>query len=893
MNFSKWNLPNLKKTDLCTKAGRKLAYLCLKVFLILLLSGVVLGTAAGFGAFRGLIATAPDISSLSVAPSESATYIYNSDGSIMQKLSLGSSNRTLVTIDQIPEDLQHAVVAIEDERFYQHKGIDIRGILRAGIHGLASGRFDEGASTITQQLLKNSVFTGWMKESSLIDRFRRKFQEQYLALQLEKKVSKEQILEDYLNTINLGAGTYGVQAASRRYFGKSVSELNLSECAVLAGITQNPTRYNPITHPEENAVRRQTVLDYMLKQGYITQEAYDEAVADDVYARIQETDSQTEEVSIYTYYVDAMIDQVIQDLMEQKGYTEQQANKILFTKGLKIYSVQDMAIQKICDEEFANPANFPSGTQVGVDYALSVQTTDGETIHYGNEAFLSWYRQNFDASFNLMFDDEASARSALASFKESKTANGETILGERISLAPQPQASLVIMEQETGYVKAIVGGRGNKEASLTLNRATATTRQPGSTFKIITTYAPALDYDNMTLSSIYYNAPYTYRNGVPVNNWDSNNTYTGYTTIRDAITHSINIVAVKCLTEITPAIGFQYAERFGISTLENSEALDVSQPLALGGITNGVTNLELTGAFATIANKGQYIKPKFYSHIEGPDGEILIDNRTPVTTRVLKEGNAWLLTSAMEDVVTKGTGTLISLGDMPVAGKTGTTSDYKDIWFSGYTPYYTCSIWGGYDNNDDLPSVDGDSYHTYHKILWNAVMNRIHQDLPVKDFEQPDDIVTATICKKSGKLAIEGICDQDPRGSQVYEEYFIRGTEPKSSCDKHVSLTVCQETGLLASSTCTPVNRVFLKLPEDNFDTTDDTSYAPPTQTCPGHKPVTILDGLKDSQDSSGTTVIDPDSSETQNTERRAEEDGDTPVTIPGDGDGDVSLGLP
>lgn len=246
-----------------------------------------------------------------MTPSESATYIYNSDGSVMQKLSLGSSNRTIVTIDQIPEDLQHAVVAIEDERFYQHKGIDIRGILRAGIHGLASGRFDEGASTITQQLLKNSVFTGWMNESSLIDRFRRKFQEQYLALQLEKKVSKEQILEDYLNTINLGAGTYGVQAASRRYFGKSVSELNLSECAVLAGITQNPTRYNPITHPEENAVRRQTVLDYMLEQGYITQEAYDEAVADDVYSRIQETDSQTEETSIYTYYVDAMIDQII------------------------------------------------------------------------------------------------------------------------------------------------------------------------------------------------------------------------------------------------------------------------------------------------------------------------------------------------------------------------------------------------------------------------------------------------------------------------------------------------------------------------------------------------------------------------------------------------------
>lgn len=442
-----------------------------------------------------------------MTPSESATYIYNSDGSVMQKLSLGSSNRTIVTIDQIPEDLQHAVVAIEDERFYQHKGIDIRGILRAGIHGLASGRFDEGASTITQQLLKNSVFTGWMNESSLIDRFRRKFQEQYLALQPGEKGQQ-------------GADSGGLpqhhqpRCRHLRRSGRLPPLLRKkrfrAESLRVRGAGRyhpEPTRYNPITHPEENAVRRQTVLDYMLEQGYITQEAYDEAVADDVYSRIQETDSQTEETSIYTYYVDAMIDQIIQDLMEQKGYTEQQANKILFTKGLKIYSVQDMAIQKICDEEFSNLANFPSGTQVGVDYALSVQTTEGETIHYGNDDFRSWYRQNFDSSFNLMFNDEDSARSALASFKESKTANGETILGERISLAPQPQASLVIMDQATGYVKAIVGGRGTKEASLTLNRATATTRQPGSTFKIITTYAPALDYDNMTLSSVYYNAP--------------------------------------------------------------------------------------------------------------------------------------------------------------------------------------------------------------------------------------------------------------------------------------------------------------------------------------------------------------------------------------------------
>lgn len=887
MNFSKHNLPNLKKPDINTKAGRKIAYTALRVVLILMLVVIVLGVAAGFGVIKGLISTAPDISNLSVAPSESATYIYNSDGSVMQKLSLASSNRTIVRLEQIPVDLQHAVVAIEDERFYKHKGIDIRGIIRAGVRGITSGHFSEGASTITQQLLKNNVFTDWMNESSLVDSFKRKFQEQYLALELEKNVSKEQILEDYLNTINLGAGTYGVQAAALRYFGKNVSELNLSESAVIAGITQNPTRYNPIIYPENNAERRKKVLEHMLEQEYITQEAFDEAMADDVYSRIQETDNQTEQTSIYTYYVDAMIDQIIHDLMDQKGYTEQQANKLLFTSGLKIFSVQDPSIQQICDEEFANPANFPAGTQVGLDYALSIQTAEGETIHYGNQDFLSYYKTNFDSAFNMMFSDRDTALAALEAFKNSKVSEGVKVLGERISLAPQPQASLVIMDQSTGYVKAIVGGRGTKEASLTLNRATATTRQPGSTFKIVTTYAPAIDYDNMTLSSVYYNAPYAYRNGVSVNNWDSNNAYTGYTTIRDAIANSINVVAVKCITEITPAIGFQYAEKFGITTLHNSEALDVNQPLALGGITDGVTNLELTGAFATIANQGQYIKPKFYSHIEAPDGTILIDNRTPVTSKVLRESSAFLLTSAMKDVVTHGTGTLIDLGEMPVAGKTGTTSDYKDIWFSGFTPYYTCSIWGGYDNNDNLP--DGELFHTYHKVLWNSIMTRIHAELPVKDFVQPADVITAKVCRKSGRLAIDGICDQDPRGSQIYEEYFIRGTEPKSSCDKHLALPICQENGLLANTTCTVYTRIFIKQPDDNFDYTDDSNYAPPYQTCPGHKPATILDGLKDHQNNPSDPPASDPNGQTPSTERRAEEDGEGPITIIRD----VNLGTP
>ena len=336
---------------------------------------------------------------------------------------------------------------------------------------------------------------------------------------------------------------------------------------------------------------------------------------------------------------------------------------------------------------------------------------------------LTYFQENGEPDFNLLFDDDDTARAYAQQYKQSVLKSGDTVLTERVSLIPQPQASVVIMDQSTGFVKAIVGGRGRKEASLTLNRATSTRRQPGSTFKIVSTYAPAIDSAGMTLATVFDDEPYAYTTGVEVKNWDSYNQYKGMTTIRDAITNSVNVVAVKCLTQITPRLGFDYAEKFGISTLYDDVNLDVRQPLALGGITDGVVNKELTAAFAAIANKGQYNKPKFYTKIEDVDGNTLIDN-SPVSTTVIKDTTAFLLTSAMQDVVTRGTASGINLGEMAVAGKTGTTDDYRNIWFVGYTPYYTCGIWGGYDNNDELP--EGDIYHTYSKVLWNSIMTRIH-----------------------------------------------------------------------------------------------------------------------------------------------------------------------
>lgn len=788
MNFGKSSISKKISPRRGKKIRKKVAFTVVRLLLIALLVLIISGAVAGAALLRNIIADAPDISNVALSPTEAATYIYNQEGKRVQKLTLPEANRDLVTLDRIPVCLQHAVVAIEDERFYEHPGIDPKGILRAFLVGLKNGgHFSEGASTITQQLLKNSVFPDWTNETTFKDQLVRKIQEQYLALQLEKMTTKDQILEDYLNTINLGAGCYGVQSAAYRYFGKDVSELTLSESAVIAGITQNPTAYNPITYPEKNAARRKEVLNHMLEQGYITQAEYDDALADDVYSRIHSNEENTDSISsVYTYYQDALIDQVIEDLMNEKGYTYKQAFKAVYAGGLRIFSAQDDAIQQICDEEFANSANFPEGTEVGIDYALSLEDPDGQITNYGSEDLRRYVRSTSDPSFDLMYATAEEAQASAAAFKASVLDSDDMVLGERITITPQPQASVVIIDQSTGYIKAIVGGRGSKDASLTLNRATYTLRQPGSTFKIITAYAPAIDARGKTLATTYDNEEYAYEDGTPVSNWDLNN-YTGPTTIRDAIARSVNVVAVKCITEITPRLGYEYAKAMGISTLYESYdtgtqiLTDIIQPLALGGITQGVTNLELCGAYASIANLGQYIKPRFYTQVLDQYGNVVLDNSTPVSSTAMKASTAYLLTDAMKDVVSDPQGTaygLINLGYMPVAGKTGTTSSYKDIWFAGFTPYYTCCVWGGYDNNNDLPSSG--IYHTYNKVLWTSIMSRIHASLPVSSFKVPDDVVTVSICRTSHLAAIPGVCDS-------YEEKFAVGTQPQQYCDVHGS----------------------------------------------------------------------------------------------------------
>ncbi len=763
----------------------------LRIVLCLLLTVCIVGGIWGYVTVSRIIKEAPELTAAAVTPAEAASYIYDSSGNRDLKLTLPEANRDLVSIQNVPLHLQHAFVAIEDARFYKHNGIDLKGIARAFVKGAVSGHFSEGASTITQQLIKNSILTGWTSETTLQQRFRRKIQEQFLAMQLEEMMSKDQILQDYMNTINLGAGCYGIQSAAYRYFGKDVADLTLSESAAIAGITQNPTRYNPITNPENNRERRNSVLQAMLKQGYISQAEMDEALADDVYARIQSNEDPAYSTgSIYTSYQDALIDQVIEDLQTEKEFSYKQAVKAVYSGGLKIYSAQDEQIQQIVDDAMADPASFPAETKIGIDYALSLEHSDSSVTHYGNEQLRTWVRSTQGdayASFDLLCDSEAEAENLCAGFQASVLQETDTLLGERMTLTPQPQASAVLIEQSTGYVKAISGGRGEKSASLTLNRATSSQRQPGSTFKILAAFAPAIEKWGKTLATAYANTAYNYSDGTPVSNWNLND-YSGEVTIREAITRSINVAAVRCLTEITPQTGYDMLLRFGFTTLvegittDSGYMTDIGQALVLGGLTNGVTNLELCAAYAAIANEGTYITPKFYTRVEDASGEVLLDQTAPAGHSVISASTAWLLTDAMRDVIEEEDGTAhgyIDTGDMPAAGKSGTTDSYKDVWFTGYTPYYTLSIWGGYDNN--TPLGDDESSHEYDKVLWNSIMNRIDEELALSpvSFRKPADIINISICRDSGMVAVSG-CDD-------YIEYFTAANQPLNYCPVHGS----------------------------------------------------------------------------------------------------------
>ena len=816
MNFTKQGAIKAQR-ELVSKLPRnqrKLSVSVFKTILVLILAFVIIGVGLGFGALKGILDDTPNVNAEALIPTEFKTTLYYQNGKEVATLANFDSNREYVYYASIPTDLVNSFVAIEDKRFWEHNGIDVQGIARAFVQGLKNGgNFDEGASTLTQQLIKNNIFNVGLDETTFLDRLERKVQEQYLAVEMEKQISKESIVEYYLNTIYLGEGCYGVETAAKTYFNKDLAQLTISECAVLAAIPQNPSKFDPVENPDENATRRTMVLDRMLDSEYITQAQYKEALNDKVYDRIasiSKQESEEETVDVNSYYTDEVIKQLQSDLIA-KGYSEDDAESMIWSGGLRVMICQDPEIQEIADS-VANDSSYWPDPVYQLNYTLTL--IDKETkiqTNYSVEDLESYFSDQEGYDFNARFSSEEEARQYADEFKAAMVQKtGDDVFLESFKLVIQPQISYTLMEQKTGQVKALVGGRGQKTENRSFNRATEATRQPGSCFKIVATYLPALEACNMSLATVYDDAPFYYENGNQVFNWYGG--YWGPKTIRYAIMESMNIIAVKCITDVTPQLAYDYLLKLGFTTLVDKKAdsdgmilSDINQSLALGGLTNGITNLEITAAYATIANSGNYIKPVFYTEVYDHENNLIIDNRKPEQTRVISEQTAWLLTNAMRDVVTSGTGTAAnSSTGMYTVGKTGTTSGDFDNWFCGYNPYFTASIWLG--NDENITYSPGSLKCTMWRDIMDQVIEKKGLDTSAT-FPMPDGIVQATVCSDTGLLP--------SNGCPTVTDYFDASKVPTKYCPGVKKVVVCNESHMLANKECPETTTYIYKLDEN------------------------------------------------------------------------------
>lgn len=791
MNYSKDSRAHEEQKNKSKKAHKKGKVMTFRIIIMVLIISIFAVVGGGLGIVIGIIKNTPDASTLVLKPTTNYTsFVYDSEGNQIDTFST-ADNRIYATLDQIPYYLQKAVVALEDERFYEHNGIDIRGIFRAIVKNIQTGSFSEGASTITQQLVKNNILTTEKKIT-------RKIQEQYLAIQFEKLYPKDTILEYYLNTIGLGQGVSGVQSAANRYFGKDVSELSLTESCVIAVITQYPTKYNPILNPENNWDKVKVCLDKMEAQGYITAQEHAEALKENPYDNIQEVHKEFTEKSTHSYFVDAVLDQVVNDLQSQLGYTTTQANNEVFGGGLRIYTTMDSRMQEIADRVLNDESLYPSALyELSLDYSVTILKADGTTL-----------TENATGTVDSKSEVEAWKQRQLDAWG---VTSEDTIQRENLIQQPQPQAAFVLTDYRTGQVKALAGGRGDK-TNRGFNYATQATRQPGSTFKVLAAYAPALDLGKLSPGSTIMDEPYSIRlsNGESYspNNWDGK--YIGPTSVRKAIYHSMNVLAVKTVAEIVGIdVAYDYLLNFGFTTLTDSDRV---YALPLGGITKGVTALELNAAYSAIANDGTYVKPVFYTEVKDANGNVILSNIGENVAKnshsVIKPTTAHQLTDMMQDVVTIGTGTAVKnyFTSQPVAGKTGTTTDSIDLVFAGYTPYYSATIWTGYAQPKSLSRGGG----SYHLNIWGKIMAEIHKGYEYKSFPkvntETSDVNEVKICSVSGKLATS-LCEHD-ENHVVHTEYFTSSTAPKEYCDVHVEVDICSVSGKVATEYCPEDTRV-------------------------------------------------------------------------------------
>ncbi len=694
----------------------------IKKFLIIFSITLVIGLMAVGVAFGGAVlgywgnVDDIDLDSLTLRQNSSIVYLDPATGEEreLQKLT-AEENRIWVDLPATPENLQHAFVSIEDERFYEHRGYDLKRTAKATLTWFVnkvtgkSGAASLGGSTITQQLIKN--ITGEDEQTPA-----RKIQEISRAVALEKKMDKDQILELYLNCIYLSQGCSGVQTAANLYFDKDVAFLSLAECASLAGITQYPAMYDPFVNPEKNKERQELVLTKMLELDYITQEEYDEAINEPLKFADPSKKAQENVTQTTSYFVDQVIRDVLRDLQAQ-GYSESLANKILYSGGVKVYTTYVPEIQTAVEEYYANAKNFPN---------------------------------------------------------------------------TKAQSAMVITDVRTGQVVGIAGGIGEKPGSLTLNRASMSPRQPGSTIKPIAVYAPALDKHVITAGSVYDDKKKSYNGWVP-RNYDYQ--YRGLVDVRRAVRTSLNTVPVEILSKMGAQESFDYlTQKMGLTTLVASRDVNgdiytdigLSQ-LALGGLTDGATVLEMTAAFASFANEGVYRKPYTYTDVKDKDGNVIVSSDRS-SWEAMKPSTAYIMSKMMEDVVTSGTGRGAGLSSgIFTAGKTGTTSENNDRWFIGYTPYYAAAVWYGYDIPEEITMSSNPCIPVF-----KNVMDKVHKGIKEKrEITKPSDVVWASYCTYTGLRATSSC----PASS-----YYFSSDNIPAYCNSNHAGYVPENTGDTKSS---------------------------------------------------------------------------------------------
>ncbi len=679
-------------------------------------------------------------------------YIDKNTGQEVELVSLhGAENRVWVTYDQIPENLINAAVAIEDKEFWNHHGVNWRRTIK-GVINMFTGQDIQGGSTITQQLIKN------MTDYDDVT-VKRKILEIFRALDFDKTHDKRTTMEMYLNYIYLGKGCYGVSTAAQTYFGKELSELSLAECASLIAITNNPSIYGPnstlrITDEETGEVktardfnkeRQELILSEMKKEGMISEEEYQAAVAEELVFATGVSESAPS--TIFSWYEEQVISDVMDDLREQFGYSDNVIQDLIYRGGVKIYACVDPEIQAIVEEVYENRENL-----------------------------------------------------------------------QLISASGQEIESAIVIIDPNGDVVGLAGGMGDKEGNRLWNYASDTVRQPGSSIKPLSVYAPAIEMGLITPYSIFDDSAVRVEGGKawPSNSYGYN---AGRMTVYDALRVSSNPVALRVLQLVTPEASFEFMEnRFHIDLEEGRESWGrqvtdkAEAPLSMGGLTDGVSVMDMAAAYSTFPRGGMYVEPRTYTKVVDAEGEIILDNTQRESEAALKETTAWYMNHMLKSVLTStGTGrTAAGKLSVTAAGKTGSTDSNNDRWFVGYTPYYTAAVWAGYRNPERI--VYNGGYSNPALDMWTLVMQRIHEGLEDKDFPQPDGLVTASYCMDSGMIPTEA-CSHDPRGSRAAKGYFFSGTQPTQYCEMHQEVEVCTASPI-TNADGTPIGNLYHKAGE-------------------------------------------------------------------------------